>query len=249
MTWKDLFSAQSADYARFRPSYPPGLFDWLADVAPGHELAVDVGTGNGQAAVALAEHFRKVIGLEPSAEQLEHAPPHPGVEYRQAAAEATGLPDAAVDLLLAAQAFHWFARDAFFAETRRAVRHGGILALVCYGLSVISPQVDRVVMTLYEDRLGPYWEPERRLVETGYRGVAVPFPEIAVPAFNMRATWSPAELVGYLGTWSALARARAAEGRDPLQDLMPELEAAWDDAPTRVVTWPLAVRAFRLPGT
>ena len=71
--FKDLFSRQSADYARFRPTYPPVLFAWLAAQAPARRLAVDVGTGNGQAAVALAAHFERVIGVEPSA--AAHATP------------------------------------------------------------------------------------------------------------------------------------------------------------------------------
>ncbi len=128
---------------------------------------MDLGTGNGQAAVDLADHFERVIGIEPSAEQLDNARPHPRVEYRVATAEATGLTDGAADLLLAAQAFHWFQREPFFAEARRVLRPSGVLALVSYALSRITPDVDAVVDELYAD-LDPYWEPERRLVEDGY---------------------------------------------------------------------------------
>jgi len=70
MTFKDLFSTQSADYARYRPSYPPALFSWLASVAPARGLAVDVATGNGQAALALADHFDQVVGVDASAAKL-----------------------------------------------------------------------------------------------------------------------------------------------------------------------------------
>jgi SAM-dependent methyltransferase len=244
VAFKDLFSARAADYARFRPTYPPELFAWLAESSPARGLAVDVGTGSGQAAVALAAHFDRVIGIDPSPEQIEHARPHPAVEYRVAHAEATGVGDASVDLVLAAQAFHWFQAGPFFAEAHRVLRPGGVLALVTYELSRITPEVDAVVDDLYHS-LDPHWEPERRLVEDGYASVVVPFPEIPTPAFVMRSRWSLPELLGYLGTWSALRRSVETTGVDRLATVAPALTAAWGATATRDVSWPLAVRAFR----
>jgi SAM-dependent methyltransferase len=244
--FKDLFSRQATDYARFRPTYPPELFAWLAAQAPARRLAVDVGTGNGQAAVALAAHFDRVIGVEPSAAQIASAARAPHVEYRQGGAEATGVDAASADLLTVAQAFHWFKHDAFFAEVRRVVRPGGALAVWCYGLARITPAVDAVVHELYEDLLGPYWDPERRMVEDGYRSVAFPFEELAAPSFAMHLDWSFEHLIGYLGTWSPRPRFRAERGQDALEIVLPRLEAAWAGAGERPVLWPLSVRAFRL---
>jgi SAM-dependent methyltransferase len=243
--FKDLFSGHAADYARYRPTYPPELFAWLAELSPGRGLAVDVGTGNGQAAVALAEQFERVIGLDPSAEQIAQARPRTGVEYRVAAAEATGLPDGSVDLLVAAQAFHWFDRGAFLTEATRLLRADGVLALVTYLLSRITPEVDAIVDRLYAD-LGPYWEPERRLVEDGYAAVAVPFTQLPSPPFTMRDTWTVDDLTGYIGTWSALRKAAAATGENPLEAVAPRLVTAWGEPGPREVVWPLAVRAFRV---
>ena len=246
MSFKDLFSLQAADYARFRPVYPPELYGWLAAQAPARGLAVDVGTGNGQAAVALAAHFDRVIGVEPSDGQLARATPAARVEYRHAAAEATGVDAAAADLVTVAQAFHWFKQDAFFAEVRRVVRPGGCLALWCYGLAFITPDIDAAVHHYYEELLGPYWEPERKLVEQGYRNVDVPFDELAVPAFAMQLSWSLDHLLGYLGTWSPRKRFLAERGQDALEIALPGLRAAWGDAGERPVDWPLSVRAFRI---
>jgi SAM-dependent methyltransferase len=245
MAFKDLFSLQAAAYARFRPVYPPELFAWLASISPVRGLAVDVGTGNGQAAVALAPHFERVIGVEPSDEQRANAAPAPNVEYRRGTAEATGVDAASADLLTVAQAFHWFKHDAFFAEVRRVVRPGGCLAFWCYGLTAISPAVDAAVHHYYEDLLGPYWEPERKLVEQGYRDVAVPFDPIAVPPFAMQLSWTFDHLLGYLGTWSPRKRFQAEHGKDALELALPRLREAWDAAGARPVAWPLSVRAFR----
>jgi SAM-dependent methyltransferase len=246
MAFKDLFSGHASDYARFRPTYPPELFDWLADASPARRLAVDVGTGSGQAAVGLAAHFERVIGIDPSAEQVAHARPHPGVEYRVAPAEDTGLEAASVDLLLAAQAFHWFRAEPFFDEASCVLSPGGVLALVSYELSRVTPEVDAVVDGLYRS-LDPYWEPERRLVGEGYASVEVPFPEIPAPAFAMVSRWSMTDLLGYLGTWSALRRSTDATGVNPIDRIAPALAAAWGSVEVRDVTWPLAVRAFRRP--
>jgi SAM-dependent methyltransferase len=244
--FKDLFSRQAGDYSRYRPTYPDGLFQWLAAAAPARRVAVDVGAGNGQAAVALAAHFERVIAVEPSDGQLANAVAAQRVEYRRGPAEATGITEESADLLTAAQAFHWFDHPRFFAEARRVVRPGGCLAVWCYGLAAITPEIDAAVYELYETYLGPYWEPERRLVEQGYKNVQVPFVELEPPSFDMRLTWDFEQLIGYLGTWSPLKRYQDERGENALEVVFPKLERAWGDIRERPVIWPLSVRAFRL---
>jgi SAM-dependent methyltransferase len=249
MNFKDLFSGQASSYARFRPRYPAALFTWLGTLVPRRQVAVDVGSGNGQAATDLAAEFERVVAIDPSASQLAHGEALPNLEYRKAAAEETGLDQGSADLVVAAQAFHWFDHPAFFSETRRIVRPGGALALWCYGLAAVTPELDALVHELYETELGAYWEPERRLVESGYRTIAVPFEELPTPAFAMEVTWTLPQLVGYLGTWSALRHyleKHAADGDNPLERMFPRLERAWGPAPERRISWPLGLRAFRL---
>ena len=253
MKFKDLFSGHASDYARFRPRYPAPLFAWLARLVPRHELAVDVGSGNGQAATALAGYFARVMAIDPSGSQLAQGEPLPNVEYRKAAAEETGLDDGVADLMVAAQALHWFDHQAFFSEARRVVRPAGALVVWCYGLTHVTAEIDGLVHELYEDQLGAYWDPERRLVENGYRSIAVPFEELASPAFEIQTSWTLAELVGYLGTWSALKRyvaehasAAGPESESPLELMFPRLERAWGPTAERLVSLPLSVRAFRL---
>ena len=172
--FKDHFSTQSAGYQKYRPDPPLALFEWLAAAAPGRSLALDVGSGNGQAAVALAEHFDAVIATEPSAAQLAEARPHPRVKYRQESAEAISLAASSADLVVAAQAAHWFDWPRFTAAAGRVLRPGGVLAIWCYDDCEVTAGIDRLRADFSRDVVGPYWPRERRHVEEGYRDLELP---------------------------------------------------------------------------
>lgn len=243
--FKDHFSGHAAAYATARPRYPQDLVDFLADSASARGCAWDCATGNGQAALLLAERFDRVIATDASATQIAAATPGERIDYRVAAAEASGLPAASVDLVTVAQALHWFDLPAFFAEVERVLRPGGVLAAWCYGLCQVSPAVDRVVLGVYE-ALDAWWPAERRIVDRGYSDITLPFPALDCPVFTMRLTWDAAAMLAYLETWSATQRCRADTGREPIQEVAADLQAAWGEAP-RAVHWPLFLKASRCP--
>src|ERR1700730_13525034 len=187
MPFKDHFSAHASDYAKFRPHYPRELFAYLAGIASERECVWDCATGNGQAAVTLGEFFQHVIATDASEKQVANGQPHERVTYRVASAEQSGLSKESVDLVTVAQALHWFDREAFFAEAERVLKPNGVLAVWCYNLFKVAPETDRLVETFYRETVGPYWDFERRLVETGYRTIAFPFDELQLPEFRMQA--------------------------------------------------------------
>jgi SAM-dependent methyltransferase len=242
--FKDHFSAQSAGYARHRPHYPRELFAFLAGLG-GRQLAWDCATGNGQAAIALAGHFERVIATDASSAQIEAAIAHPGVSYRVATAEASGLDADSVDLVAVGQALHWFDTAQFFAEAARVLVAGGCVAAWCYELCSVSPACDSVVDYLYTDITGPFWPPERRLIEERYAGIDFPGTAIEAPGFEMSAQWAADDMLGYLRTWSACQRYRRRHGDDPVGLIEDELRAAWG-RDRRTVRWPLTVRVSRL---
>jgi SAM-dependent methyltransferase len=241
----DHFSQQANHYARYRPSYPAALYDYLAALTPRRERAWDVGTGNGQAALGLARHFRSIMASDPSERQIALAAPHDHVTYRAATAEYSALEDQSIDLIAAAQAVHWFDLDRFYAEVTRVLRPDGILAVWCYSLSAITPEVDRVMEAYYHDVLGEFWPPQTRWVDEHYRTLPFPYEEIATPHFGLEAAWSQADLLGYLSSWSAAPRYKAARGADPLNEKRAEFAAAWGAATDRIVRWPLYLRVGR----
>ncbi|MBI3575411.1 MAG: class I SAM-dependent methyltransferase [Gammaproteobacteria bacterium] len=243
MNFKDHFSKQADDYAKYRPVYPTALFDYLALQAAERKLAWDCGTGNGQAALGLAAYFDCVIATDPSESQVRNATPHPKVLYKVAPAEKTDIADGTVDLITVAQALHWFDLNHFYAEACRVLKPAGVLAAWCYGLNEIESGIDEIVRRYYRDVVGPYWPPERHLIDERYRTIPFPFAELTPPAFHMEAQWNLDEYLGYLGTWSATQRYRQQQGTDPLPALRAELLHVWS-APQakRVVKWPIHLR-------
>jgi SAM-dependent methyltransferase len=173
-------------------------------------------------------------------------PAHPRVRRRSAPAEASGLADDSVDLVTVAQALHWLPLPAFWDEARRVLTDGGIVAVWCYGIQrVEDAELDRVLEAFYGSVVGPYWPPERRLVETGYRTLDFPFDELAPPGFDMALEWKLSELLAYVRTWSATNRFVKERGFDPVDALERELEPRWGGGARRV-RWPLSLRVGRV---
>ncbi len=249
MDFKDHFSRLAGRYAAFRPTYPAALFDYLAQSCRERQSAWDCACGTGQATVALAERFEAVIATDASPQQLAAAPPHVKVTYRVARAEESGIESKSVDLVTVAQALHWFDLDPFYSEVQRVLKPSGVLAVWTYGpMHVEGDEVDALMQEFYQDIVGPYWPPERRLVEAGYRDLAFPFEELSPPSFSMEERWERDRLLGYLRTWSATARYVDDKGNDPVVALEERLRAVWADAHSvRRVTWPLALRLGRNP--
>jgi SAM-dependent methyltransferase len=126
------FTDRAEDYARYRPTYPAAAIDCvlrgLGD--PTGIVAADVGAGTGISARLLADRGIRVFAVEPNAAMREAAVPHERVTWREGAAESTGLAPASVDLVLCAQAFHWFRQGESVAEFHRILRPGGRLVVM-----------------------------------------------------------------------------------------------------------------------
>lgn len=243
----DYFSQVAAGYRAHRPSYPAAAVDLLADLAAGQDLAWDSGCGSGQLSVPLAGRFARVIATDASAEQIAKGRTQPRVEYRRAPAEASGLPDAVVDLAVSAQAAHWFNLPGYYAEVRRVARPGAIVALLSYGRVRVEAGADPLIDWFCAGVLGRYWPPERRFVDDGYRSLPFPFEEIPVPPMEMRVQWALGEFFGYVDTWSATQALQRAEGRGPIEAFKRDLARVWGLAgAVRPVHWVLTVRAGRL---
>lgn len=245
-TFEDHFSGQSQVYAQYRPKYPEEIYGYLASIVPGHSLAWDCGTGNGQTAVGLAQYFDKVYATDASAEQIAHAQLHGKVDYYVEPAEHVSLPASSADLVTVAVAIHWFNFDEFYREVRRVLRPQGVIAAWTYSLTEITPEIDRLVYRYYKEITGPYWPERIHYLEERYETLPFPFEEIVSPSFLMERSLSLNQYAGFLDSWSATQRYKAQNGQHPLEILWDELSSAWGgEERQRLVRWPLYFRIGR----
>lgn len=244
---KNPFEKGGSDYARFRPTWPQALADALAELCGSTRHALDVGCGNGQFSCLLANRFDRVTATDPSAEQIENAFQDPKVDYRQESAETIGLADDSVDLIVAAQAAHWFDLDAFYAEARRVACPGAVIALVSYGVPELDGEVGKRFHDFYWTEIFQYWPAARRHVEDGYATMPFPFPELAVPGIAIERDWTLGELLGYISTWSAAKAARKAGAQAVIDVFAEDLKRLWGpDETLRTVRWPINGRIGRI---
>lgn len=240
---KNWFDQGGAAYARFRPEYPPELAKFFATVAPAAGLAVDVGCGTGQLTTQLAKHFDRVIGLDPSADQIANATTDGKVEYRCAPAENLAVEPGSAHLITAAQAAHWFDLTRFYGEVRRIAARHAILSLLSYGVLKLDGELNDLFQRFYWEDIGPFWPAERRLVDSGYATLEFPFDEHIAPPLEIRKDWSLGEFLGYISTWSAIRGAREAGQEVLLHRFANELTELWGDASLkREVRWPINMR-------
>lgn len=244
---RNWFDQGGQAYARFRPEYPDSLVAFLASHARDRRLAVDVGCGNGQLTQLLASYFNQVLGLDPSADQIANTIAHERIHYQRAPAEQLPVRDASADLITAAQAAHWFDLPEFYREARRIGSPGALLALISYGVLELEPALNERFQKFYWEEIGPYWPPQRKLVDTKYATIEFPFDELTAPDLAIRAEWKLAEFLGYLQTWSAIQNAKEAGKEGLLVDFASDIVRAWGDPEhSRLVRWPINMRIGKI---
>src|ERR1700741_5113245 len=130
------FSDRVENYIRYRPGYPPQVLETLrkeCGMMPAH-LVADIASGTGIWTRMLLENGNLVYGVEPNVDMREAGErlltAFPKLRSVDGKAEATGLPDASVDFVTAAQAAHWFDRERACREFSRILRPSGWLVLL-----------------------------------------------------------------------------------------------------------------------
>jgi ubiquinone/menaquinone biosynthesis C-methylase UbiE len=242
---KDNFSKQSDLYSRFRPGYPAQLFDFLLPLVPDKKAAWDCGTGNGQVAVKLSLWFKEVCATDLSAAQIENAERRRNIFYSVENAEKTIFPDNKFDLITVAQAIHWFDFENFYSEAKRALKPGGVIAIIGYDVFKINKKIDILIDKFYRHTTGPYWDKERKYVEERYRTIPFPFKEIATPGFTMNYKWEFEQVAGYLNTWSAVQHYIRKNNINPVEAFSKELKKAWGTISKRTIRFPIFMRTGR----
>lgn len=242
----DHFSESSREYAAARPTYPDALFGFIASVAPSTERAWDCATGNGQAARGLARHFDAVEATDASAGQIAAATPSARVRFSVAPAERTPFPPRSFDAVCVAQALHWFDIDAFHREVHRVLKPRGVFAAWAYDGMRVLGEFDEAFRHVVLDKVKRHWPPQNKLLWRGYRDLPFPYEPIEAPRFEIELQWTLAQLIDYLGTWSAVRRYIASGHPAFLDEVGRALHPVWGDEGPRRVVMPLHLLCGRV---
>jgi SAM-dependent methyltransferase len=245
MATKDNFSKRSDNYAKYRPGYPPVFFSYLNSLVQHKQYAWDCGTGNGQVAYPLAATFEHVFGTDISRSQIENALQADNIVYSVQPAGKTGFDNRMFDLVVVAQAIHWFDFDRFYSEVRRTGKENALLCVAGYGRPGIGEQIDRLITAFYENVVGEYWDPQRKYIDEGYKTIPFPFNEIKAPDLVNIQHWTLEHLTGYINTWSAVKHFAAQNGYNPTGKLESEIEPLWDKE-EKEVAFPLLLRIGKI---
>ena len=244
---KDLFSRQSALYARYRPTYPQQLYDHILSFVKEKNTAWDCATGNGQAAVVLADHFKRVFATDLSAAQIEKAIKKDNIEYSVCAAESTPFNENTFDLVTVAQAYHWIKWDKFREEVLRVCIPGAVLAIWMYCEHTTGDKrVDDAVHNFYENITRPYWDDQRRYIEDKYSSVEFDYELLPVKNFETILNWQREDLLGYVSSWSAIQKFINLNGYSPVSILEEEIKKFWPEGETKQVIFPIYLKSGRV---
>jgi len=244
---KDLFSKQSDLYAKYRPTYPKELFDYVVSFVQSKDVAWDCATGNGQAASVLSGHFNKIIATDISAAQINKAVKKDNIEYFIYPAESTPFADNSFDLVTVAQAYHWIKWDQFKKEVVRVCKPNAVIAIwTYYNHTTGDNRIDAIVRDFNKHVTQPYWDHERKYVEEKYETVEFDYELLSVKDFESILHWKRDDLLGYVGSWSAIQKFIKTNGYSPLPQLEDELKNIWPDDEIKKVSFPIYLKLGRV---
>lgn len=242
----NYFSKQSDQYAENRPRYPKEIFEYLAGVCAERGTAWDCGCGNGQASLQLSKLFSTVMATDVSESQINNALEMPNVVFKCEPSESTSIEDSSVDLVVVAQALHWFDFDRFFTEVGRVCKSDGVFSAVTYNLCRVNDAVDRVMDDLYWGTLKGYWPERRKYVDSAYSDIHFPFNMLPVKVFDMKLNWPVEQFIAYLKTWSGVKAYEEQNSVNPVDEIEKEIINAWAADDVLSVNWPVTVVAGRI---
>jgi SAM-dependent methyltransferase len=244
---KDLFSDQPALYAKYRPTAPKELYDHIYSFVNDFDTAWDCATGNGQAAVVLADRFKKIIASDISEAQMSEAPRRDNIEYVLSSGESTPFKENTFDLITVSQAYHWLDWAAFRQEASRVGKKGTVIAIWTFHRHAVEDDaVNKAVRAFYKDITEPYWEAERRFVDEKYETIEFDYEPLPSREFEAVLYWTRDDLLGYISTWSALKNYTKQHGSSLLPIIQKQLIQLWPGNEAKRVIFPVYMRMGRI---
>lgn len=239
----DLFSKQSDYYAKYRPSYPKSLVDYIVGFIDHKSSVWDCATGTGALAFELADYFTHVYATDISDSQLKYAKQKKNIYYSTSLAEKTSFSSESFDLITVAQAIHWFNFDEFYSEAKRVLKPNGWIVVLGYGKIEVNDQIDKLVHAFYDEMFSLRLSENRKYLDEHYRNIPFPFYEVETPVFSSEYFWSLDDFHGYLYSWSAVQKYMEEEDANPTIPLIAKLSSLWVDK--LQISFPIFLRIGR----
>jgi len=221
------------------------LYDFIFANTSRRSVAWDCACGNGQVAKDLSPDFNLVHGTDISQKQLDNAFQANNIKYSMSPSEKSPFAEGTFDLITVGQAVHWFKIREFFAEAGRVGKSGSTIAVWGYGLLRVNGEIDEVLSDFYFNVVGPYWDPERKLIDEQYSKIQFPFARIAAPDLEFSFHWTLDELSGYLSTWSSVQKFIKERNQNPVPGVIDKLVPLWKTEREKIV-FPMFVMLGRI---
>ncbi len=244
---KDLFSNQSKIYAKYRPTYPQQLFDYILGFVECRVHVWDCATGNGQAASVLSNHFKKVEASDISEAQIKNAVQKQNIEYHICPAEQTPFTDNSFDLITVATAYHWLNWKKFYDEATRVAKQNAVVAVWSYNLLISDDErLNKLIDHFYYEITAAYWDPERKYVDDSYTTVEFDFDPLPSKDFEIKLSWNKEAFKGYLSSWSAVQNFINKNNSAPILLIENELDKIWNNEEEKRIHFPLFLKIGRI---
>lgn len=198
----NAFSRQGIEYLHSRPDYPNELAEYLVSLCSSKNTAWDVGTGNGQVAVKLSNHFNEVLATDISEKQIRNAVAKDNIIYHVCSAENSILDSSTINLISGGQVAPWLDINRFYLEAKRVANKGCIIALFGFREVDICKQLNELINHYIQDIVGSYWPGGKELNDRKYQCLRFPFKEINCPSFSISLMWSPEQVFRLLDSYS-----------------------------------------------
>ena len=244
---KDLFSVQANAYAKYRPTYPKELFEYIIGFVHKKKCAWDCATGNGQAATVLAGYFQQVDATDISEAQIKNAVQKANVHYQVSPAEQTPFANNSFDLITVAQAYHWLNWKTFHDEATRVGKQDAVIAIWGYNLFHCDDDtINGIIHHFYYNLVHQYWDKERRHLEHAYQTVDFDFAPLPSKDFEIVCRWSKEAFMGYLSSWSTVQHYIQHHGTSPLLLIQNNVDDEWPQNEIKEFRFPLFLKLGRI---
>lgn len=198
---KNEFDNEANEYKEYRLEYPKEIFEWIKSIKPVANNVLDLGTGNGQAAIKLADFYSNIYAIDISENQIQCAYKHPNIRYLQMDAKDITF-DFNFDLVISATAAHWFDQEGCLDSLIRHLNDDAFVCFWSYSFPDSSDPQTVERLNLIKDLIGNKWSKRSLIHLNKYKDLYFPFEEIEnTPQITLELNWTANQLFDFFSTW------------------------------------------------